>query len=569
VFRASLEWFKFALEHGGDAMIAHGLAHSLRELGMYRETEEVSYAWREPLINNTILFIDILERDLTKEIPPYIEPERLQRYAQVTMDLSSGEGAQGLAWYAYNTCQYDVAYEWFQRANAWSPKEATAYGLAVLTRKLGKSREFVDLVNRYDGLFPKVVELLFPDNMYHPPSPCDLLLASEKDRQRLLNQAMMNAAATAPVDPSYAAARQAGYAVAQSPAGAIAPQTQPGFQQAAVAPAGPLAPAQQGYPVQQAYPQGYGARYDQPPKINRAEFPVSVNPENSLRYSSTGKLMGAVAPLGKAPPPQNPVAANEPWRGVQPLVARRVPGVGAMPYEHYGFSLLPGWTGVLTASAPHTAETAPAGTLWTTLQAKDAQSTRGGTFGTDAMRQDPAGLMRMIAGAPRVPPPTAVQIAPPQVRVSQTPINMSQAPPPIMTMASLAEPAPVGPPPPKVLDGARDDAAKYALELYKNGDYAGAVEALDRRGGVSIEPVDLRLVRAWSLMHLNRSEEARSIFASLDKKTGAGTASIMPKSYGAKPAAKAALAKPAAANAGAPTPPVRPKIAKASPAGNH
>ncbi len=84
-YRNALEYFKISLEKGGDAMIAHGLAHALRQLGMKRETEEVSYAWRQPLINNAILFIDILETDLTKEIPPYIEPERLLRYGQVTM----------------------------------------------------------------------------------------------------------------------------------------------------------------------------------------------------------------------------------------------------------------------------------------------------------------------------------------------------------------------------------------------------------------------------------------------------------------------------------------------------
>ena len=143
VFSQSLEWFKYAIEKGGDSMIAHGLAHSLRELGMYRETEEVSYAWREPLVNNSILFIDILERDLTKEIPPYIEPERLLRYAQVTMDNAAGEGAQGLAWYAYNSCQFQVAHEWFERAVAWLPKEATVYGYALTLQKLKKSKEFL------------------------------------------------------------------------------------------------------------------------------------------------------------------------------------------------------------------------------------------------------------------------------------------------------------------------------------------------------------------------------------------------------------------------------------------
>jgi hypothetical protein len=34
--------------------------------------------------------------------------------------------------------------------------------------------------------------------------------------------------------------------------------------------------------------------------------------------------------------------APEPWRGSQQLVARRVPGVTAMPYERWGFALLPG-----------------------------------------------------------------------------------------------------------------------------------------------------------------------------------------------------------------------------------
>ncbi len=63
-FRAGLETFKAAIENGGDAMIAHGLAHTLRALDLRREAEEVSYAWRAPLVNNGILFLDLLEREL-------------------------------------------------------------------------------------------------------------------------------------------------------------------------------------------------------------------------------------------------------------------------------------------------------------------------------------------------------------------------------------------------------------------------------------------------------------------------------------------------------------------------
>ncbi|MCC2095478.1 MAG: hypothetical protein KDJ29_01220, partial [Hyphomicrobiales bacterium] len=182
IFPEALEWFKLAITHGGDVMIAHGLAHTLRELKLKRDTEEVAYAWREPLVNNAILFIDILERDLTKRIPPYIESARLLRYAQVTMDSAAGEGAQGLAWYAYNTCQFKVALKWFRHAVAWHPKEATVYGLAVTLRRLKMKGEFWDLMNRYDGLFPKVIELIYPDDYVHPPTPCDL---TERRLQRL------------------------------------------------------------------------------------------------------------------------------------------------------------------------------------------------------------------------------------------------------------------------------------------------------------------------------------------------------------------------------------------------
>ncbi len=104
--------------------------------------------------------------------PPAIEPERLRRYAEVTAATASGEGAQALAWYAYNTCQFDAALAWFRRAVAWYPKEATVYGYALALQRAGQQRAFVDLVNRYDGLFPRVVGLLFSPRSDRP-SPCD------------------------------------------------------------------------------------------------------------------------------------------------------------------------------------------------------------------------------------------------------------------------------------------------------------------------------------------------------------------------------------------------------------
>ncbi|MCJ2032796.1 hypothetical protein [Methylobacterium sp. J-068] len=308
----ALTWFKRAIARGGDAMVAHGLAHTLRELGLRREAEDVAYAWREPLVNNTLLFIDLLEGDLTREIPPAIEPERLTRYAQVTAATASGEGAQALAWYAYNNCQFDTALGWFKRAVAWFPKEATVYGYALTQRRLHQQRAFIETVNRYDGLFPKVVDLLFQPASDHP-MPCE-----------------------------QAAARRVARPVAVAPTSGYLDLS---------APNEPVAAGRRGRVPD---PDDLGASAASTPQVRRSDFPVPVPMENDLRVAPSGTA-SAVAEL------RWPARAL----GRPATIARRVPGVGAMPYERYGFSLKPAWNGEDGPSAPTAAEKpAPNGSLW-------------------------------------------------------------------------------------------------------------------------------------------------------------------------------------------------------------
>ena len=351
-YREGLDWFKLALEHGGDAMVAHGLALTLQNLDMKREAEEVAYAWREPLVNNSILFIDILERDLTKPIPPYIEPQRLLRYGQVAMETTSGQGAQALAWDAYNSCQFEVAHEWFRRAVAWHPKEPTAYGYALVLRKLKKSKEYVEIINRYDGLYRKVIDLVFPDDLYHPPTPC------ETDLRQAGMAGMYGAnAMTGMAGQPYMQVNPGMTLAGAQPYGQPNLQTQGAVQDPARLYAWgrvPL-PGQNGnVQLQQNTPFG---QQQHVVKLNRSEFPVSTSPENDLRYPSPGAAAASAGFAG--------MTAREPVPGPWPLVARRVPGIGPMPYERYGFTLLPGWQGQTNPSnPPASAQIAPAGTLW-------------------------------------------------------------------------------------------------------------------------------------------------------------------------------------------------------------
>lgn len=300
----ALEWFKLAIASGGDAMTAHGLAHTLRRLGHMREAEDVAYAWREPLVQNAILFIDLLEIALTAEKPTRIEPERLERYARVAAETQSGEGAQALAWYATNLCQDDVALAWFERAVAWFPKEATVMGYANSLRRLRRQRDFVEIVNRYDGLFPRVVDLLF--KVDDRPSVCD-----------------------APVKPPQP---QSAYLVMDRPG------TDPRNGRGLLVPRPP-----DEVPVEA-------------PKVRRADFPLPVAAENPRREGRPSEV-GRPVP-GAAGGWRRDVAE----RG--PLIARRVVGVAAMPYEAFGISLLPAYNGSEASSASLSFDRVSAGTLW-------------------------------------------------------------------------------------------------------------------------------------------------------------------------------------------------------------
>jgi tetratricopeptide (TPR) repeat protein len=356
-FKEGLDWFKLALSKGGDSMIAHGLAHALRELGHFRETEEVAFAWREKLINNRILYVDILERDLTREIPPYVETERLARYGRLAAEDASGEAAQALAWYAYNSCQFEVALEWFERAMAWLPKQETVYGYALTLRRLKRDQAFLEVVNRADGLHPKVVELVFPEERYRPPTPCEIssweqarwweaFLAQNPWVQQNKNDAVKENSRPLP-------GRQG---VAPTVRHGDGPYTAgyDGFVQNALH--DPLGRYSWGVvtgPTGKVYPQWRPEDSTfYPPVFNQIElpgqdkFPLAVLPENPLRFAALPGVRDAVETATKPPAATTPAAASgvfarDPYPGPYPIIARRVADVGSMPYEKFGGVVLP------------------------------------------------------------------------------------------------------------------------------------------------------------------------------------------------------------------------------------
>ena len=326
--REALEYFKASIARGGDATVAHGLAHTLRKLGRLREAEEVAYAWREPSPANAILFIDILAEQLTQGSSSFDE-KRLARYAEVTLQTTSGEGAQALAWYAYNSCQLDAAAEWFKRAISWFPKEPTAFGYALTLRRLKRNQEFVEIVNRYDGLFPSVISLLFPDDSARMDDPCG---------RKLTRGVNVNSDGAVP--------------------SALRSEIFPTSRQTATPPGRPRNTTRSTVPM----PSKVGLEQTQEflgPKST--EFPVAVALENPYRSTSGEHANNLKMSVGS----WRPKGSTAPV-----LIARRVPGVGPMPYERYGRALLVGWNGALQpALSSGLFLQSPLGTQWSAEQA--------------------------------------------------------------------------------------------------------------------------------------------------------------------------------------------------------
>lgn len=276
----ALDQFKDAIAKGGDATVALGLALTLKRLDRLRDAEEVAYAWREPLPANATLFIDIVADELAQRAA--LDPKRLARYGDVTLQTASGAGAEALGWYAYNACQFEAASEWFRRAVAWLPRETAVFGYALSLQRLKRNREFVEIVNRYDGLFPTVVELMFPDPRRAVDGVCSKPAGPDAAPQRLADTS-----------------RQVGWSAVPLPDRLD------------------LAERGRRFPI-------------------ATEFPIAVDPANPYRAAGNGGT-GAKSSAGSSRT-ADPVAST--------TEARRVPGVAAMPYERFGRALASGWNGI-------------------------------------------------------------------------------------------------------------------------------------------------------------------------------------------------------------------------------
>ena len=107
------------------------------------------------------LFISVHAPALLQEKPPTMNAEFLRVYAAKSAELSSGEGAEALGWYAFNVRQLDAADAWFTKAMQWEETETAVFG-KVLTAGRRKDKQTFDFLKaNFAAKYPKVAALKY------------------------------------------------------------------------------------------------------------------------------------------------------------------------------------------------------------------------------------------------------------------------------------------------------------------------------------------------------------------------------------------------------------------------
>ena len=199
------QWFRFALDSGLGSDAAEGYIIALRATGDREDAflaREVAYQWREQTPELMESYLDAAATILTADelggtAIDDVEQTTVDRFVPVVIQQRDANGAQSLGWYAFNTCQFIIAEEWFISSANWVPTEAAIYGLALTRMRLGDRKGFEEVVKEWGPLYRSVRGLVTGEDL-DPEDPVtggsddptdevgvDAVVCDPKERERL------------------------------------------------------------------------------------------------------------------------------------------------------------------------------------------------------------------------------------------------------------------------------------------------------------------------------------------------------------------------------------------------
>lgn len=149
-------WFRRALEKEQDVEHAKGLYLALVQQNRQDEAYDLALKYRDALAADPVFLMNALAERFAKPDGGKIDAAAVKAFAGTILSTKSGPHAEILAWYAYNSGQYEAARAWFGKAFGWKPEAASLKGLALSEGQLGNREALVALYQRYAEQYPDI-----------------------------------------------------------------------------------------------------------------------------------------------------------------------------------------------------------------------------------------------------------------------------------------------------------------------------------------------------------------------------------------------------------------------------
>lgn len=167
MYEPAAQWFLASLQWGPDVVrdpkTAEGFVTSLRLSGRLLEAEAAAFDLRDRSPTLREMYFGIAGQVIGELKPPNNFPlERLGRFAELTTQARSVQGAQSLAWYHQAREEWSEAAYWFEQSLAWggdaNDPKATE-GMLVALVGLGRFDEAENLVHAWRTTHPQFARL--------------------------------------------------------------------------------------------------------------------------------------------------------------------------------------------------------------------------------------------------------------------------------------------------------------------------------------------------------------------------------------------------------------------------
>ncbi len=157
-YPAAHTWFTLAMDKP-TPKIAEGAIMAAQRSSHLVRAGELLQAWLDKSEQLGKLYINAYAPRLLEgqqELPETF----IAQFAGKTSELSSGEGAEAMGWYAYNASQLPTAAAWFDSAIVWEETETAVYGRALTARRL-EDRTSFDRIKLGYASYPQIASLEF------------------------------------------------------------------------------------------------------------------------------------------------------------------------------------------------------------------------------------------------------------------------------------------------------------------------------------------------------------------------------------------------------------------------